>query len=161
MPVILGEIKRLFRDGGAVKVSRGLKELSQKALKARAELSGAAGHEVGVAELARFLKVEPEEVAEALCAARPPESLSYAGEDGEVKELQIGTAKSAEDEVADKIAVDQLLCRLPEQDRELIKLRYFQNKTQTETAKQLLMTQVQVSRREKKLLQLMAQLLAG
>lgn len=161
VPVILGEIKRLFRDGGAVKVSRGLKELSQKALKTRAELSGAAGHEVGIAELARFLKVEPEEVAEALCAARPPESLSYAGEDGEVKELQIGTAKSAEDEVADKIAVDQLLCRLPEQDRELIKLRYFQNKTQTETAKQLLMTQVQVSRREKKLLQLMAQLLAG
>lgn len=161
VPVILGEMKRLFRDGGAVKVSRGLKELSQKALKARAELSGAAGHEVGIAELARFLKVEPEEVAEALCAARPPESLSYEGEDGEVKELQIGTAKSAEDEVADKIAVDQLLCRLPEQDRELIKLRYFQNKTQTETAKQLFMTQVQVSRREKKLLQLMAQLLAG
>ena len=64
VPVILGEMKRLYRDGGAAKVSRGLEELSQKALKARAELSGAAGHEVGIAELARFLKVEPEEVAE-------------------------------------------------------------------------------------------------
>ena len=161
VPVILGEIKRLFRDGGAIKVSRGLKELSLRVSKAQARLSGAAGHEVSVAELAEHLKITPEEVAEALCAARVPESLSCTGEDGEMRELQIGTVKSAEDEVADKIAVKQLLARLPPQDRELIKLRYFQNKTQTETARQLLMTQVQVSRREKKLLQLMKQLLAS
>lgn len=161
VPIILGEIKRLFRDGGALKVSRGLKELAQKVFKAQAALSGAAGHEVGIAELAEYLKVTPEEVAEALCAAKPPESLSSTGEDGEPRELQIGTAKSAEDEVADKIAVRQLLDRLPSCDRELIRLRYFQNKTQTETARLLLMTQVQVSRREKKLLQLMAQLLAS
>lgn len=159
VPVILGEMKRLFRDGGSVKVSRGLKELSLKAVKAQGQLSGTLGREPTLAELSNALSVSKEELAEALCAATPAESLSYIGEDGETRELDIGTAKSAEDEIADRVAVNQLLQHLEQKDRQLIQLRYFQNKTQNETAKLLYMTQVQVSRREKKLLQLMAQLL--
>lgn len=160
VPVILGEIKRLFRDGGAVKISRGLKELSQKVLKTQAELAALHGEEVGLKELAEALQLSPEEVAEALCAATPPDSLSYIGEDGLLHEQEVGTVKSAEDQVADRIAIDQLLARLEQRDRDLIQLRYFQNKTQSETAEILYMTQVQVSRREKKLLHVMSELLA-
>lgn len=159
VPVILGEIKRLFRDGGAVKVSRGLKELSMRAARKRDELCGRLGRDPQLAELAEALGVTPEEVAEALCAAVPPSSLSYVDEDGGVKELEIGLTESAEDAVADRLALKQVIDRLEENDRALITLRYFGHKTQSETAKLIGMTQVQVSRREKKLLQIMSELL--
>lgn len=148
VPVILGEIKRLFRDGGAIKVSRGLKELSMKATKTRGELANTLGREPTVGEL-----------AEALCAAVPPSSLSYMDEDGGVRELDIGTCQSAEDEVSDRLALGQVIERLDENDRNLISLRFFCNKTQSETARLIGMTQVQVSRREKKLLKLMSEFL--
>ena len=74
VPVILGEIKRLFRDGGAIKVSRGLKELSMKATKTRGELANTLGREPTVGELAEALGISAEETAEALCAAVPPSS---------------------------------------------------------------------------------------
>lgn len=159
VPVILGEIKRLFRDGGAVKVSRGLKELSLRAVRKRDELCVLLGREPHIAELAEALGVTPEETAEALCAAVPPSSLSYVDEDGGVKELEIGTALSAEDEISDRLALKQIISHLEENDRNLIFLRYFMNKTQSETARQIGMTQVQVSRREKKLLKIMENLL--
>ncbi len=159
VPVILGEIKRLFRDGGAVKVSRGLKELSLKAAKKRSELSNSLGREPTISELANVLEVSVEEAAEAVSAAVPPSSLSYVDEDGGVKELDIGTSLSAEDEVSDKIALKQIISKLEERDRNLICLRYFSGKTQSETAEIIGMTQVQVSRREKKLLQIMGNLL--
>ena len=159
VPVILGEIKRLFRDGGAVKVSRGLKELSLRAVRMQGVLCSKLGREPRIAEIAEGLGVTSEEIAEALCAAVPPSSLSYVDEDGGVKELEIGTALSAEDEVSDNIALRQIISRLDDNDRNLIMLRYFSNKTQSETAKLIGMTQVQVSRREKKLLKIMGDLL--
>lgn len=159
VPVILGEIKRLFRDGGAVKVSRSLKELSLRTAKVRDELSLKLGREPTISELANELQVTPEEVAEALCAAVPPSSLSYVDEDGGVKELEIGTAQSAEDEISDRLALKQIISHLDENDRALITLRYFGGKTQSETARIIGMTQVQVSRREKKLLKIMGDLL--
>lgn len=159
VPVILGEIKRLFRDGGAIKVSRSLKELSLKTTKARDELSVKLGREPTVKELAEALGVSSEEVAEALSAAVPPSSLSYLDEDGGLKEMDIGTAKSAEDEISNRLAINQILSHLEKQDRDLIKLRYFCGRTQSETARLLGMTQVQVSRREKKLLKIMSELL--
>ena len=159
VPVILGEIKRLFRDGGAVKVSRSLKELSLKTTKTRDELSIKLGREPTVKELADVLGVSAEETAEALCAAVPPSSLSYIDEAGELKEMDIGMAKSAEDEIANRLAINQILARFEKQDRDLIKLRYFCGKTQSETARLIGMTQVQVSRREKKLLKIMSELL--
>ena len=159
VPVILGEIKRLFRDGGAVKVSRSLKELSLKTTKTRDELGLKLGREPTVSELATELGITPEEAAEALCAAVPPSSLSYMDEDGGIKEIEIGTVQSAEDEVSNKLAINQIISRLSENDRNLINLRYFSGKTQSETARLIGMTQVQVSRREKKLLKIMGDLL--
>lgn len=159
VPVILGEIRRLFRDGGAVKVSRSLKELSLKTMKEQSALSMKLGREPTVKELAQVLGVTSEEVAEAICAAAPPSSLSYYNEEGEVKEIDIGFSQSAEDSVSDKLALRQVLCRLENKDKQLIILRYFQNKTQSETARSLGMSQVQVSRREKKLLKIMAEFL--
>lgn len=159
VPVILGEIKRLFRDGGAVKVSRSLKELSLRTTKTRDELSAKLGREPTVKELSVALNVTVEETAEALSAAVPPSSLSYINEDGELKEMDVGVAKSAEDEISNRLAINQVLARFETSDRNLIKLRYFAGKTQSETALLLGMTQVQVSRREKKLLKVMSELL--
>lgn len=159
VPVILGEIKRLFRDGGAIKVSRSLKELSLRTTRLKDELSVKLGREPTVSELATELGVAPEEIAEALSAAIAPSSLSYTDEDGELKEIDVGLSPSAEDEISNRLAINQILSRFEEKDRNLIKLRYFGGKTQSETAKIIGMTQVQVSRREKKLLKIMSGLL--
>ncbi len=158
VPVILGEIKRLFRDGGAIKVSRSLKELSLKAMREKEEMTKSLGREPSVFELANRLAREPEEVAEALCSAAYPSSLSYINEEGEVKELDIGVTESAEDAVSNKLAISQIMQKLNTEDRALITLRYFSNKTQSETAKILSMSQVQVSRKEKKILKTMYEL---
>ena len=152
VPVILGEIRRLFRDGGTVKVSRSLKELGMKALRSREELSVSLGREPTVQEVAERLGASPEQVAEAISASIPPLSLTPQ-EDGEAQ-VDIPT-DSPEESISDKIALRQLLSGLPEKDRRLLFFRYFRNMTQTETAGYLGMTQVQVSRREKKLLLMM------
>lgn len=155
VPVILGEIKRLFRDGGAIKVSRSLKELSLKVARKREEMCNALGREPTVSEMALELKLPAEEIAEAVCAAVAPTSLSYINEDGETKELDIGMSLSAEEVVSDRLALRQVMEKLNAEERKLIILRYFGNKTQSETAKLLSMSQVQVSRKEKKILKTM------
>jgi len=125
----------------------------------RDELRVKWGREPTVKELALALNVSVEETAEALSAAVPPSSLSYLNEDGEIKELDVGVSKSAEDEVSNRLAINQILSRFEKNDQNLIKLRYFAGKTQSETARLLGMTQVQISRREKKLLKIMSELL--
>lgn len=147
VPVILGEIKRLFRDGGAVKMSRSLKELSLKAVKARDELSKS-GTEPTVGEIAEYLGVSAEDAAEAVAASLPPISLTSA-EDGGEYDLPEDSGESA---LIDKLALRQCLNDLSADDRRLIILRYFRGKTQSQTAVLLGMTQVQVSRRERKIL---------
>ena len=147
VPVILGEIKRLFRDGGAVKMSRSLKELSMKAARARDELSKN-GAEPTVNEIADYLGVSPEDAAEAIAAGLPPVSLTSA-EDGCEYDLPDDSRESA---LIDKLALRQCLAGLAEEDRRLIILRYFRDKTQSQTAELLGMTQVQVSRKERKIL---------
>lgn len=147
VPVILGEIRRLFRDGGSVKISRSLKELSVKAARLRDQLS--ANGEPRISEIAQALGVTPEEAAEALCAGIPPVSLDHGGEDGEP--LPVPSA-SGEDALIDRLALRQCLSELSGEDREILMLRYFRRKTQCETAQILGMTQVMVSRRERKLL---------
>ena len=147
VPVILGEIRRLFRDGGTVKVSRSLKELSVKAARLRDQLS--ANGEPRISDIAQALGVTPEEAAEALCAGIPPVSLDHGGEDGEP--LPVPSA-SGEDALIDRLALRQCLSELSGEDREILMLRYFRRKTQCETAQILGMTQVMVSRRERKLL---------
>ncbi len=158
VPVILGEIRRLFRDGGSVKVSRGLKELSLKATRAQEQFAKRQGRSPTVAELAECLQVSPEEITEALCAAQPTVSLTYEDESGEIAELQLSDG-NGEEKLFDTLAINSVLELLPEKDRMLIRLRYFAAKTQTETAQRLGMTQVQVSRREKAILNEMRRLL--
>lgn len=147
VPVILGEIRRLFRDGGSVKISRSLKELSVKAARVRDQLS--ANGEPRISDIAQALGVTPEEAAEALCAGIPPVSLDQGGEDGEP--LPVPSA-SGEDALIYRLALRQCLSELSGEDREILMLRYFRRKTQCETAQILGMTQVMVSRRERKLL---------
>lgn len=150
VPVILGEIRRLFRDGGSVKISRSLKELSVKAARVREQLAAdSPGGEPRISDIAQALGVTSEEAAEALCAGIPPVSLDHGGEDGEP--LPVPSA-SGEEALIDRLALRQCLSELPAEDREILILRYFRRKTQCETAQILGMTQVMVSRRERKLL---------
>lgn len=151
VPVILGEIRRLFRDGGTVKVSRSIKELGVKAGKVREELSAALGRDANLSEVAQAMDREPGEVAEALAATTPPVSLT-AGEEEGGGQLDL-PVDSPEELLSDILALKQAMDRMEDRDRRLIILRYYQNQTQTQTARQLGMTQVQVSRREKKLMQ--------
>ena len=147
VPVILGEIRRLFRDGGSVKISRSLKELSVKAARLRDQLS--ANGEPRISDIAQALGVTPEEAAEALCAGIPPVSLDHGGEDGEP--LPVPSA-SGEDALIDRLALRQSRTERSGEARAILMLRYFRRKTQCETAQILGMTQVMVSRRERKLL---------
>jgi RNA polymerase sporulation-specific sigma factor len=152
VPVILGEIKRLFRDGGALKVSRGLKELSLKVSRTREKMLKASGKEPTVSELSKALSMPEEEIVEAINVGTPPVSLTNGDEeDSEQRQIDI-PVENHEEEIADKLSLKAVLGTLEANDRKLIVLRYFRGKTQTETAKALSMTQVQVSRREKKIL---------
>lgn len=158
VPVILGEIKRMFRDGGSVKVGRTLKELSLKATRENERLAKVLDREPTVREIAESLGVSVEEATEALCAAQPTLSLTVESEDG-ASELDIAT-DSGNDQLIEHISLAEVIETLEENDRKLIYLRYYKSKTQSETAKFLGMTQVQVSRRERFILTKMRQLLA-
>lgn len=148
-PVIAGEIKRLFRDGGAVRVSRSLKELAQKVAKLTDEAERR-GEAPTVSVLARQLGVSPEKLAEAVAAVQPPLSLTACTESGE-PQLDV-PVPDMQELVTDRLTLRAAIDALDERDKALIRLRYYQGKTQTRTAQALQMTQVQVSRREKKIL---------
>ncbi len=158
VPVILGEIKRMFRDGGSVKVGRTLKELSLKAVRENERLAKTLGREPTVSEIAESLGVPIDSVTEALCAAQPTLSLTTESDDG-ISEFDIAVEGEGE-RLLEHISLGEVMSTLPENDRKLIVLRYYKSKTQTETAEQLGMTQVQVSRRERVILSKMRQLLA-
>lgn len=155
VPVILGEIRRLFRDGGAVKMSRSLKELSLKAAKAREELLKLNGAEPTVSQISEYLGVCVEDAAEAVAASVPPASLT-AEEDGGECDVPVD---GGENVLLDRLALRQCLAALPENERTLLILRYFRGKTQTETAKIMGLTQVKVSRMERKILERLRELL--
>lgn len=159
VPVILGEIRRLFRDGGSLKVSRSLKELSIKVARARDQIAACEGGEPTVSQLAQQLGIAQEQVVEALNISAPPLSLTADEESGGGQiDLPV---HSPEEWLSDLISLRQLLTQLPVQDRKLIILRYLTGKTQTQTAQLLGMTQVQVSRRERKILAALRQQLLG
>ena len=151
VPLILGEIKRLFRDGGAVKISRPLKELSMRATRERERLAVDLGREPTVQELADALGVEPTEAAQAICASLPPLSLTRSSDEDDAEQIDLPIA-SPEEQITDRLALQQLLAQLEPRDRRLIELRYVARQTQQITAERLGMTQVQVSRRERTLL---------
>jgi len=151
VPVIFGEIKQLFRDGGAVKVSRSLKELSLKINKITADFQKKENRSPTVTELAQLLEVSAEKIVDALNSARLPVSLTNNSEDDENRQIDLPTDDIME-KVTEKLALEQVISKLEDNDKKIIELRYYKQKTQTETAKTLNMTQVQISRREKKIL---------
>ena len=159
VPVILGEIRRLFRDGGTVKVSRSLKELSIKINRARERFNMNNGREPQISEIAKILEVEEAMVIEAMTASAPPISLTEGDDDGGGQiDLPVD---SPEDMLSNMLSLKQVICQLEPKDKRLVYFRYFKGMTQTQAARQLGMTQVQVSRREKKILQGMRVLLLG
>lgn len=159
VPAILGEIKRLFRDGGAVKVSRSLKEKSREAVRLRDELSVSLGREPTVSELSEKLGINEFETVELLNIAVPPASLTATDEEGE-RQIDI-PVDFGEEQIHNSIALREIIGKMPEIDRRLIELRYYKGLTQTVTAEKLGLSQVQVSRRERLLLQEMRRKMTG
>ncbi len=149
VPVILGEIKRLFRDGGTVKVSRSLKELLIKINRFKNEFELSNSREPSVNEIAEGLKVSAEKVCDALNSGKIP--LSLTADNDDEKAVDIPTDDIA-DKLTEKLALRDVIKTLDQNDRKIIELRYYQFKTQSKTAETLGMTQVQISRREKKIL---------
>lgn len=149
VPVILGEIKRIFRDGGAVKVSRSLKEKGRVLLHEKEKMASETGTEPTISALAERLGWEVEETAQVINAALPPVSLTQDDESGGG---QIDVPVDNENEMFERLDLSRVIESLNERDREIIEWRYFRCATQSVTAKQLGMSQVQVSRREKKIL---------
>lgn len=149
VPTIIGEIKRLFRDTGSIKVSRSLKELSMKVSRER-ELLEKDGQDITLKLLSERLCVPEEEIAEAIAASRSVMSLTCKGDDG-ICELDLPSA-SYENEICSKLLINEAILSLNEEEQEIIKLRFYAEKTQTESAKILGISQVQVSRKEKKAL---------
>lgn len=153
VPVILGEIKRLFRDGGTVTVSRSIKEKGRKIAYERDKYIKRYNREPTVGELSELLGYNEFETAQAIAAALPVISLTV-NDDENDSQFDI-PVPDHEESVSTRLAVHQVIDCLSENDRELISERYFAGKTQTQTAEKLGMTQVQVSRREKQILKYM------
>lgn len=156
VPYILGEIKRYLRDDGPVKVSRGIKELAVKIKELQREEMRKSGRELKLEEIAKKLKVSKEEVAAAISSSLPVESIdeSAYGEEGKISKIEQITNEVDEATcVVDKLLLKQLIEGLQERERQIIVLRYFRGKTQQQVAKIIGVTQVQVSRIEKKILQ--------
>lgn len=155
VPVILGEMRQLFRSGGVVKVGRGLKELSMKAARETERFTEKEGRSPTVSELAQCLGVEPEQAAQALNASLAPLSLTAPDEEGG-GQLDVAV-EGGDEKITELLSLEQVMEELEPDDRKIITLRYFRSQTQTQTASQLGMTQVQISRREKKILRTLRQ----
>ena len=162
VPLISGEIKRFLRDDGMIKVSRNLKENQWKIKRAMEIFSHDYGREATVEELSKMIELEPEEIMLSMEAVVEIESMEQSLYNKEGKEIslkeRIADEKNEEEELMNKLFLQQLLNGLDKRDRKLIFLRYFENKTQTEVAKILGISQVQVSRLEKKILRQMKEL---
>ena len=158
VPYILGEIKKFLRDDGPVKVSRSLKELNVKINELQKEYTNA-GKELSLIEISKILKVPKEDIVLAIESAQTTESIENAkysnGKSNKDLSL-IDTLSTNKDEaniITNKITVQRLIEKLGEREKKIILLRFFKDKTQTEVAKILGISQVQVSRIEKKILE--------
>ena len=157
VPMIMGEIRRFLRDDGMIKVSRPLKETAAKAKFLREQLTSKYGEEPTVSELADKMGIDTETLVEALDSSREVESIfkTVYRSDGSPVYLIDRLCEGNTDDIADIITLRQILVDLDPKERKLIFLRYFKDKTQSETAKVLHTTQVQISRRERKILVLL------
>ncbi len=151
----MGEIKRFIRDDGPIKISRSIKELATKINEIQRENINRTGEEMQIQELAEKLNVTKEEIVVALDAIRKPESIDeemYDEVGGETKISKISNNKDETNEVLNKLCIKELIDDLNDREKQIIILRYYKGKTQSEVAQRLGITQVQVSRLEKKIL---------
>ena len=158
VPYILGEIKRFIRDDGPIKVSRSIKELTVKIQELKKHYLITKGREITIEEIAKELKVDKDDIIIAMESNNSIESIegtsSQSDKEGKKFSIldKISTGKNEEEIITNKIVIKQLLKELDERDREIILLRFFKEKTQTEVARILGISQVQVSRIERKVL---------
>ncbi|KOP83307.1 RNA polymerase sporulation sigma factor SigF [Cytobacillus solani] len=157
VPMIIGEIQRFIRDDGTVKVSRSLKEMGNKIRKAKDELSKSLGRIPTVSELSEFLDIPPEDIILAQEASRTPSSIheTVYENDGDPITLLDQIDDGNEGKWFDKIALKEAINELEDRERLIVYLRYYKDQTQSEVAARLGISQVQVSRLEKKILQQM------
>ena len=155
VPMIMGEIRKTLRDDGLVKVSRQQKKLGADLLGARARIMNEQGREPGIIELAAICGVSSEEAAMAIDAVSPVSSLSETVGDGEgmTLESRLPDPDNEIERVRDRVALSQAISKLPEMRRKIVLLRYFRNLTQQQTAAELGVSQVKVSREEKKIVE--------
>ncbi len=159
VPYILGEIKRFIRDDGPIKVSRSIKELSVKINELKKQCIIKTGREITIDEICKELKVDKEDAIIAMESNNIVESIdnSNTPENKDGKKVTIleklSTGRNEEEQITNKIVLKQLINELKDRDKELILLRFYKEKTQTEVAKILGISQVQVSRLEKKILE--------
>ena len=149
VPKIAGEIRRFLRDDGMLKVSRGLREQAQLLYTSRERLRQRLGREPALSELAEDTGLTPEEIARADLAADAPESLQQETADGLTLEGMLGT-EAPEEAMVERIALREAIDQLPEKERMTILLRYFKSLTQEQTARVLEVSQVQISRLERR-----------
>jgi RNA polymerase sporulation-specific sigma factor len=159
VPKISGEIRRFLRDDGAVKVSRSIKEQASLIKTSRNRLTNALGREPTIQEISRQTGLTPEEIAIAETATAATESIQKeAGEEGFSLE-DVLTDTESEDRMVEKIALRQAIDKLPNREAMVIRLRYFHGLTQDRTAKVMEVSQVQVSRIEKKAISMLSEML--
>lgn len=154
---MIGEIKRFIRDDGTIKVSRSIKELSTKIREMEKHYLAKEGKEITIDELAKELKVSKEDIALAIESVNPVESIEktiYSNKDDKQIGLieKISTGKDEEELITNKLVVKELINGLENREKEVICLRFYKEKTQSQVAKILGITQVQVSRIERKIL---------
>ncbi len=156
IPMILGELKRFFRDDGMIKVSRSIKENQHRVYLAREKIEKELGREPSLKEIAEMLEMPPEEVAMTMDSAAEVESLYrtvYQSEGSDISLIdKIPEKENAEEHLLNRIFLEEILGKLESSDRKLLYMRYFQDQTQTQIAEQLGVSQVQVSRMEKRIL---------
>ena len=155
VPYILGEIKRFIRDDGPIKISRSIKELAIKIQEIQKQYFYKNGKEININQIAEKLKISKEEVAVAIDSIRPIESIDQEKtSDNDTRGLieKISNNKDEADLIINKISIKELIDKLPDREKKVILLRYYKEKTQTQVAKILGISQVQVSRIEKRIL---------
>ncbi len=159
VPMIAGEIKRYLRDDGIIKVSRSLKEIAYKVGRVREQIMNSTGIEPGIEDISKILNIEVEEIVASLEANVDVESINktlYQNDGNEICiEDKLADTKDEHEQVLNRVVINELLSELKDVESKIIKLRYFDNKTQSEIADEIGISQVQVSRMEKKILQKM------
>lgn len=158
VPYIMGEVKRHIRDDGPIKISRSIKDLGKKAMEIQIEHLRKTGQDISIVEVAKKLRVSKEEIAFALDSFNPVESIYNSTTDQEDGPTLIDTISSNIDEqseIVNKLSLEQLIENLNGEEKQIIMLRYYKGRTQSEVAKILKTSQVQISRIEKRILEKM------